>query len=237
MTFDFANAQLPKLAPLEGSFAENEVEADLKAMFLSLFNTMLAPALFDVNVLGATHLGSLDLVRRTVNSDGLVLLQGDREEAATRYLYRAWKSENQQGRGLAFLRTYLQMLYPNQCEVEQLWQEKTAPYPTALRSTLPAGEEGDYFLTSRVRVLLYYGAVALEVSRLADILQAVMPARFVPEFQFVLRAPDAALRMATGLVVGDVVEIYPQSVELVELDVVLAPAVGLSVAETVDVFT
>ena len=91
MSLDFSNAQLPRLLPLEASFSENDVEADLKHMFLDIFGSTLAADVFDVNVLGAAHLGSFDLVRKAVNTDGLVLLQGDREEAATRYLYRAWK--------------------------------------------------------------------------------------------------------------------------------------------------
>jgi len=150
MPLDFSNAQLPRLLPLEASFSENEVEADLKRLFLDLFNARLSAGVFDANVLGAAHLGSLDLVRKAVNTDGLVLLQGDREEAATRYLYRAWKSGDVQGRGIHFLRTYLQMLFPNLCEVEQLWQDKASPYPKALYSTKPSfawwlhqvGEEG-----------------------------------------------------------------------------------------------
>ena len=138
MSLDFSNAQLPRLLPLEASFSENDVEADLKQMFLDIFGSTLAADVFDVNVLGAAHLGSFDLVRKAVNTDGLVLLQGDREEAATRYLYRAWKSGDVQGRGLHFLRTYLQMLFPNQCEVEQLWHDKAYPYPTALYTTKPS---------------------------------------------------------------------------------------------------
>lgn len=152
MSFDFANAQLPKLTPLERSFAENAVEAELKALFLSLFDALMASRLFDVNVLGAPHLGSFDLVRRAVNADGLVLLQGDREEAATRYLYRAWKSGDTQGRGLHFLRTYLQMLFPNQCEVRQLWQAKASAYPLGTYDWRPGSYanrpalDGTYFL-------------------------------------------------------------------------------------------
>jgi hypothetical protein len=138
MSLDFSNAQLPRLLPLEASFTENEVESDLKRLFIDIFSATLASDVFDVNVLGAAHLGSFGLVRRAVNADGLALLQGDREEAATRYLYRAWKSGNTQGRGLHFLRTYLQMLFPNQCEVEQLWQDKAFPYPEALYSSKPS---------------------------------------------------------------------------------------------------
>ena len=138
MGLDSLATQLPRLLPLEASFAAGEIEADLKQMFLDLFESHLAASAFDVNVLGAAHLGSFDLVRRAVNADGLVLLQGDREETATRYLYRAWKSGAGQGRGLHFLRTYLQMLLPNQCEVEQLWQDSAYEYPTALYSAKPS---------------------------------------------------------------------------------------------------
>ncbi|MFZ4540031.1 hypothetical protein, partial [Propionivibrio sp.] len=106
-------------------------------LFLDLFDSNVAANAFDANVLGSAHLGSLDLVRKSVNMDGLALLQGDREEAATRYLYRAWKSTDVQGRGLHFLRTYLQMMFPNLCEVEQLWQDKSQPYPTALFTGKP----------------------------------------------------------------------------------------------------
>lgn len=137
MSLDFKNAQLPRLAPLEGSFSENEVEADLKQLFLDLFGAKLAAQSFDANVLGSAHLGSLDLVRKSVNTDGLAMLSGDSEEASTRYLYRAWKSRNTQGRGVHFLRTYLQMLFPNKCSVVQLWHKKTDIYPRRLSTTNP----------------------------------------------------------------------------------------------------
>lgn len=108
----------------------------MKSLTLELLDLMSAGT-FDASVMGAPHLGSFDLVRKTVNRDGLVLLPGEREEAATRYLYRAWKSGDIQKRGLHFLRTYLQMLFPNACEVNQLWHSDQYEYPTALFSDKP----------------------------------------------------------------------------------------------------
>ncbi|PIQ51121.1 MAG: hypothetical protein COW02_16425 [Comamonadaceae bacterium CG12_big_fil_rev_8_21_14_0_65_59_15] len=134
---DFNDAQLPIISPLAGSFTENDVESDLKKLFSDLFGAKQAALAFDANVLGSAHLGSFDLIRKSVNTDGLVLLSGEREEAATRYLYRAWKSGDVQGRGLHFLRTYLQMLYPNLCQIEQLWQDKSRIYPTSLVANKP----------------------------------------------------------------------------------------------------
>ncbi|CAN5293353.1 hypothetical protein BH10PSE16_BH10PSE16_00680 [soil metagenome] len=144
--FDFTNAQLPTLSPLAASFEENEVEADCKRLLMDLFTAHLAKTVFDVNVRGAAHLGSLELVRKAVSMDGLVLLQGDREEAATRYLYRAWKSGDVQGRGLHFLRTYLQLLFPGECTIVQKWHENEPekPYPDWLHDLTP-GYSMDYW--------------------------------------------------------------------------------------------
>ncbi|MGE4341171.1 MAG: hypothetical protein AB7E55_35275, partial [Pigmentiphaga sp.] len=135
--FGFQNAQVPGLEPLRRSAAANAVEDDLRRLFCDLYDRLFADKAFDANVLGAAHLGSLDLVRRSINSDGLVLMQGDRESSATRYLYRAWKAGDGQGRGLHFLRTYLQVLFPNACEVNQLWQDREYPYTKALYSPRP----------------------------------------------------------------------------------------------------
>lgn len=128
--FDFPGAQLPDIAPLRESHANGQIEEELKGLFGELFADV-ARDTFDASVLGAPHLGSFDLVRRTVNHDGLVLLKGEHEEAATRYLYRAWKSGDVQKRGLHFLRTYLQLLFPEQSEVKQLWHDKRFPYGDA----------------------------------------------------------------------------------------------------------
>lgn len=134
--FDFSNAQLPTLAPLATSFEENEIEADCKQLAIDLFMNHLSATVFDANVIGAAHLGSLELIRKTISMDGLVLLQGDREEAATRYLYRAWKSCDLQGRGLHFLRIYLQLLYPGECTITQKWHTDNN-YPDFLTNLIP----------------------------------------------------------------------------------------------------
>ena len=188
MAFDFPNAQIPALTPLEKSYAQNAVEADLKRLFIDLYDEHLAEAVFDINVSGARHLGSFDLVRQSVNAEGLVLLQGDREEAATRYLYRAWATKDLQGRGLHFLRTYLQLLFPNVCRVEQMWQKKDAEYPYALYTVL---DEPDVeinpetmWLTSRVQIALDLSIQTRNITALTNIIKSITPARFIPQFLF-----------------------------------------------------
>lgn len=137
LSLGFDDAVLPSPGPLKHSASANGIEADLNKLFCALFDEAISRRLFDANVSGAAHLGSLDLVRRAINRDGLVLMQGDREEPSTRYVYKAWKSENGQGRGLHFLRTYLQALFPNLCDVNQLWQDKNHDYPYALYTNKP----------------------------------------------------------------------------------------------------
>lgn len=134
MPFDLSQAAPPELIALQRSHTHDSVEADIKRLALDLFRDHLGERAFDANVLGMAHLGSFDLVRRFIQADGLGMLRSDREEAAVRYLYRAWKASDTQGRGLHFLRTYLQLLFPGEAEVQQLWHAKDQPYGTAWRS-------------------------------------------------------------------------------------------------------
>lgn len=143
--FDFRLAELPEAAPLQHSAAVTQIERELKDLFVELF-AMVGKDTFDAGVLGAAHLGSFDLVRKMVNHDGLVLLRGAREESATRYLYRAWKSGDVQKRGLHFVRTYLQLLFPGEASVKQLWHDKRHPYGTAFIANEPRDPYWFHFL-------------------------------------------------------------------------------------------
>lgn len=134
--FDLPDTRLIELLPLKESFVQNDIEDELRNLTLDLFNEKLADLTFDVNVAGNAHLGSFDLVRKSITFDGLTLLRGDREECAARYVYRAWKSGDVQGRGLHFIRTYLQTLFPNLTKVTQLWHKKDVEYPNGLESPL-----------------------------------------------------------------------------------------------------
>jgi len=211
MSLDFAHAALPALAPLQHSFAENEIEAQLKALFSDVFKQHLAMDVFDANVAGMAHLGSFERLRRSINHDGLVLIQNDGQQAATRYLYRAWQARNRNGRGLHFLRTYLQMLYPNQWAVEPLWQHKNRPYPQQLDPN-PA-DKAQWWLTSRIRILLYWGTRAHAIAKMAGIIQAVIPARLLPEFNYLFSSGTTPIRLGATMVCADTLNIYPADSE------------------------
>lgn len=186
--YDFANAKLPALVSLQESFAVDDVEQQLKDLILDVFNKTLAAKVFDVNVLGAAHLGSFDLVRRVITTDGLALLQGDRDEPAVRYLYRAWISRDNQARGMHFLRTYLQTLFPNVCSVEQMWQAKDVEYPFGLHTSLDDEnfiiDPNKMYLTSRVEIALDLTVATRSITTLTDIFRSILPARLIPQFRF-----------------------------------------------------
>lgn len=228
---DFPNAQLPALKPLAKSIGQDnfDIENDLRNLAISLFSDLMAETVFNANALGMAHLGSLNLVRKAVNADGLVLLAGDREEAATRYLYRAWKSRNCQGRGLHFLRTYLQLLFPNSWQVFQLAQAKAYPYPTKLIPKESAN--ADYYLTSRIRVSLDYNQVTPEsVIAMKPVLRSVIPARLVLNFALLVEIP-CKYYVACGIKVKQIITIR-------ETDPIQAvETVGLHIASSIKVIS
>jgi hypothetical protein len=214
---DFYSAALPTLAPLENSGSVNDYEEQFRLLVLDLFSELLAADVFDANVLGMPHLGSFDLVRREVNSDGLVMLQGDREEASTRYVYRAWRARNGQGRGLHFLKTYLQVLFPGQWDVTQIWFSTSDEYPVSTvyndwwiprlgdpglafdgtwnlglpvpwRTSGSMSDRDGVYLSSRVRIALDFLQVdTTTVTGLLDVIRGVVPARIVPVIVFWIR--------------------------------------------------
>lgn len=186
--FDLPNATMPQLAPLEASFVQNEIEKELKAIFIEVFKSELGEDFYDLNVSGAAHLGSNDIVRRKINADGLTLLQGGSGvETANRYLYRAWNARDNLQRGMHFLRTYLQLIFPNLCSVEQMWQEKDQPYPFALHTNTDPDVKPDpktMWLTSRVEIALDLTIETRSITTLTSILRSIVPARLVPQFLF-----------------------------------------------------
>jgi hypothetical protein len=207
---DFTNAQLPALLPLKNSIAQNnfDTENELRNLFIELFNTMLAEQVFNENVLGIAQLGSLDLIKRFINNDGLVLLPGEKEELATRYTYKAWKSRNNQGRGLYFLRTYLQMIFPNASAVEQLAQPKNLPYPSGLIPHVSA-DDINYYLTSRLLILLDYDLVTWqEIDRMSPVIRSIVAARFVVHFGKIVTSRPKVY-VGCRVITSAIVTVYP----------------------------
>lgn len=162
----------PDLLPLRHSHEANQVEAELKAVFMDLVANYVRERERNIHTLGVPHLGGQDQFERAVKQDGLALLRAG-DQRAMRYLFKAWKARNPK-RGLHILRLYLQLLWPNSWECNQQWQDKSAPYPTALSDT----DGGNHYLTSRVRVKISAGITdGSDVAVVAPALRSVVPAK------------------------------------------------------------
>lgn len=168
----------PALAPLVNSHEADEIEAELKALFISLYETYIRPVEREINTLGTPHLGPMSQVERATKAEGLALVRRSAsDDDVMRYVFRAWKARNPK-RGLHMLRAYLQMLWPNSWTAYQMWQDKTAPYPTALSTT----DGGHHYLTSRVHVTVSSASSdGSDVAIVAPALRSVLPARMLLE--------------------------------------------------------
>ena len=189
------------LKPLQNSWDASQLEAELKALFIKLYDDHLRELADEINVYGAPHLGGIDLLEKVVTSEGLAILR-DEDVDKMQYLSKSWRHLNPE-RGLHFLRTYLRVLFGEGHIVEQLWQKKSEPYPTATKSRaeIEAAAESmaDYFLTSRVRVDL---DTLLLTELVKKAILTSLAARFVAEVRV---AKFSLQRLAFASVTGGAV--------------------------------
>jgi hypothetical protein len=169
---------------------EDELEGEFKAAMIEVFEAMLRPGLLRLNSYGVPHRGAFPTVERFVKADGLAMERKTAAEAFMAELYRAWRARNPR-RGTAFLRYYLQLLWPGQWTLVQQWQDAAMPYPGGLHDTYAPGR----FLTSRLRLTL---ALADDdsgelVGKLSGSFRAVLPARML--LDVALTAPLASQSM------------------------------------------
>ena len=143
----------PTLAPLRASAQYDETEDQIKQLTLEIFSAYFREYERDINAYGAPHLGSFELVERWIKADGLAMVRTDAQDAM-RYLFKAWRARNPK-RGLHFLQTYPQLLWPGGATAEQMWHDKRSTYPYALAraSEIQTQDPSEsHYLTSRVLV-------------------------------------------------------------------------------------
>lgn len=205
MDIPLLDPQPPALLPLAYSHEADEVEAELKAIFMLLFETYIRQDERYANVLGMPQLGPRALVEQSLASDGLSIYRGATAAAgAGSYLLRSWRSFNPK-RGKHLLETYLQLLWPNVWVADQMWQDKAQAYPDALSST----DGGNHFLTSRINVSLPSSATTGgDVSAISAGLRAALPARMVLNL-----AITAEEEFETGIACAFEIGIYAQAFE------------------------
>lgn len=185
----------PCLQPLQASFEYDQLESELKAVFLAVFESMIRPRERALNLYGMAHLGSEELVERNLKVDGLAVIRRDPD--SMRFLLKTWRARNPK-RGLMFLKKYLQTVWPNHWIVDQLW------HPIAKLDRYPEfkavnGGPLTHILTSRVRVSI---PVSVDdgtgLASLQRALQATMAARLVLEAVLQVDISGAGISVANG---------------------------------------
>lgn len=167
------------LAPYEQSFAFDDLEKDIQAIFIKVFNELYGDIVNDIHHYGMPHLGSPAVIERFTKQDGLaVLRRPSSNDEIMRVIYSNWKSLASK-RGLAFLEFVLQMLWADQWEVRRLYHSIAMAdlYPTV--ATVQPVE--DSFLTSRITISMDSDVDFSEVSELAPTLFRLVPANIVAQ--------------------------------------------------------
>lgn len=190
----------PALQPLVNSHEADQVEAELKALFIRLFEQHIRPSERRVFTLGAPHLGPFDQVEQAVKAEGLALIrQGEPE--AMRTIFKAWRGLNPK-RGLHMLRLYLQLMWPNSWTMNQMWQLKTGTYPNELSPT----DGGNHFLTSRVAVKINANITdGADVAAVLPAMRSVLPARLLLGVT-IEQIMESSVGLANGLYQGMVLQ-------------------------------
>lgn len=121
----------PDLQPLRNSVEYDQLESELKEVFLAVFENYIRPYERQVNLTGMPHLGDTTLIERTLKADGLAIIR--RDDTRSAFLLKAARARNPR-RGMIFLKQYLQSVWPGVWKVEPLWHPvaTSAAYPEYL---------------------------------------------------------------------------------------------------------
>lgn len=173
--------EIVKLEPLKQSYDETEQELAVKQAFMQLIESSLRSTERKINVYGSPHLGDYELKARFSKQNGFAIINKD--DATMHYLFKAWRYRNRM-RGLHLLRTYLQLLWANRWTANQMWQDKNAPYPTALVGE--AGATSNHYLTNRIHVAIDAEVTAAEILKFAPSIRTTLAAKYIIKL-FMLR--------------------------------------------------
>lgn len=186
------------LSPILNSSAANELERAMAGVFTSIIQDQMIDQFNDIYNYGVPWQGGRTVVERFTKLNGLAVLRRDDDGLSDKIMsiiYSNWEAMASE-RGLAFLQFVLDMLYPNQNEVKQLWHSKAlaSSYPNHVRER---GGEG-MFLTSRVRIKINASVNIAELSELSPTITRLVPWHIVPEVAVSLNTDDIGLTVAAA---------------------------------------
>lgn len=187
----------------------NDTETVLAELFATALE-MISERVADLRDYGAPMLGSRNVLERMSKHDGLAVLVRSASETDTelttaimRAIYASWIGLGSE-RGLGFLEFVLQMIWPDAWTLRRLWHTIEGQYPRFL--THDPYNQDDFFLTSRIQILLDDSIARTELSELAPVLRRLVPANIVPSVVIDVPVEDMAIGVAvvmTGYQVAD----------------------------------
>ena len=184
-------------ANYDHSFTFDDTEADIKAIFIAVFNEIFKEKIQDIHHYGMPHLGSPIVVERFSKQDGLAVIRRPQSsDLIMRVIYANWRSLASK-RGLAFLEFILQMLWANQWQIVRLYHSiaRKDEYPKHVVETdLP-----ENFLTSRIFVLLDANIDVNELRQLTPTLQRLVPANILPTVGVRMQIKDSKMYVASAM--------------------------------------
>ncbi|WLG15037.1 hypothetical protein Q6344_06810 [Psychrobacter cibarius] len=186
------------LSPILHSSAANELERAMAGVFVATIQDQMIDQLNDIYNYGVPWQGGRTVVERFTKLNGLAVLRRDDDGLSDKLMsiiYANWEAMASE-RGLGFLQFVLNMLYPNQNEVKQLWHSKAlaSNYPNHVREKGGAGS----FLTSRVRIKIDASVNIAELSELAPTMTRLVPWQVVPEVAVSVDTDDIGLTLAAA---------------------------------------
>lgn len=186
------------LSTVTHSHAANELERAMAGVFTAIINDFQIEQLNDIYNYGVPWRGSRTVVERFTKLNGLAVLRrddGGLSDKLMSVIYANWEAVASE-RGLGFLQFVLDMLYPDQNEVKQLWHSKSlsSQYPLHVSED----RTNDSFLTSRVRIKIDSSVDIAELSELAPTMARLVPWHIVPEVAVSVNTKDIGITLASA---------------------------------------
>lgn len=166
--------------PLATQQENGQLEREWNEIFRAVFEKTLQKKTQEISVYGLPWAsGTEESIYPFFSLIGLNTLQTIHDIDKLSFLYKAWTVTNPK-RGFHFLRTFLQMVYPEAFTIYQLWQPKSETYPNGLVSESNATQE-THWLTSRVRLEVedWSEGSSQLLNKYRPVLQSIVSARFV----------------------------------------------------------
>lgn len=169
------------LSPILHSAAANDLERAMADIFTGIVQDLQIEQLNDIYNYGVPWQGSRNVVERFTKLNGLAVLRrddGGLSDKLMSVIYSNWTAIASE-RGVSFLQFVLDMLYPNQSNIVQLWHSITlaSSYPRYVAEA----KGKNRFLTSRVRIKMDANVDIAELSELAPTITRLVPWHVVPE--------------------------------------------------------